>query len=120
MAGRWLARVREEGLKQGKGADTTEAQAAGGDWPPECLAAERLYHQPPVLVAPHARLYPLIGRKVATPQGPGKLLQVFSDRAAVVLDADQGRVAFLAPEEIRPLAQPPGGGADSVGHVGRN
>ena len=105
MAGRWLARLRETELNEGKGADTAEAQAADGGWPPECLAAERLYHQPPVLVAPHARLYPLIGRQVATPQGPGKLVQVFSGRAAVVLDSDTSRVTFLAPEEIRPLAQ---------------
>ena len=106
MAGRWLARVREpDEPKPMTHAGADEAAGEGGGWPPECLAAERLYHQPPVLVAPHARLYPLIGRQVATAQGPGKLLQVFSGRAAVVLDSDKSRVTFLAPDDIRPLAQ---------------
>lgn len=65
-------------------------------WPAECWQSEALYGQP------HARLFPLIGRPVWTPQGAGRLVQVFSNRAAVVLDCQPGLVAFLDPGAIRP------------------
>ena len=73
------------------------------DWPPECLASLRRYHRPPVLNCPHAILFPLLGRRVQTPRGPGKLLQVFSGLATVVLDSEPERAAVFEPAEIRPL-----------------
>jgi|SRR5215472_2915915 len=42
-----------------------------GCWPLESLEAERRFH-----CQPHAKLFPFIGRKVRTPQGPGTLIQV--------------------------------------------
>jgi hypothetical protein len=68
-------------------------------WRPESLDAELRFGQP------HARLFPFIGRKVRTPSGPGTLLQVFADRATVLLDSerDQGCVRFL-PHEVIPVA----------------
>ena len=41
-------------------------------WPPECYEAELRYG------APHARLYPLIGKCVVTTKGPGRLFNVIS------------------------------------------
>ncbi|HEY8450356.1 MAG TPA: hypothetical protein VIL95_07755 [Bacillota bacterium] len=72
-------------------------------WPADSIQALRLYHQPPVLNAPHARLYPLIGRKVRTPHGVGKLLAAYSWGCPVVLNGRTDE-AVLAPWwEVRPL-----------------
>jgi len=49
---------------------------------------------------PHADLFPLLGRKVRTPKGPGTLLQVFADRTTVLLDADLEKCSWFRPEEI--------------------
>jgi hypothetical protein len=53
---------------------------------------------------PHARLFPFLGRKVRTPDGPGTLLQVFADRVTVVLDADLSRCSFFTPSQIGPIS----------------
>ncbi len=52
----------------------------------------------------HARLYPFIGRTVSTPRGAGQLVQVFSDRASVILQGE-AEVGVFLPEEL----SPPGG-----------
>jgi len=70
-----------------------------GVWPPASLDAERRFGQP------HARLFELVGGKVRTPEGPGTLLQVFSDRATVLLDSELSKCSFFAPSEIEPVAQ---------------
>jgi TubC N-terminal docking domain len=67
-----------------------------GGWPTECLESERRFGQP------HARLFPLLGRRVATPKGRGRLLQVFASRAAVRLEHAPDILTFLLPEEVRP------------------
>jgi hypothetical protein len=78
-------------------------------WPKSCLESERLFGQP------HARLFPLVpcdnypdaptGR-VMTLNGPGRLLQVFAERAAVVLDTGpQDAMVFLHPSQVWPAAQ---------------
>ena len=73
--------------------------ADGGDpWPTESITAERRFCQS------HAKLFPFLGRKVLTPDGPGTLQQVFADRVTVLLDSDLGRCAVFAPEEIRTIA----------------
>ncbi len=68
------------------------------NWPPASLDAERRLGQP------HARLFPFIGRKVRTPEGPGTLLQVFADRCTVVLDSELSKCARFAPGEIEPAS----------------
>jgi hypothetical protein len=65
-------------------------------WPPASLKAERRFGHY------SARLYPLLGTQVRTPRGEGQLVQVFTDRTAVLLDGAD-RVSFFAPEEICPL-----------------
>jgi hypothetical protein len=67
-------------------------------WRLESLDAELRFGQP------HARLFPFIGRKVRTPNGPGTLLQVFANRAIVLLDSerDEPCVRFL-PHEVIPF-----------------
>jgi hypothetical protein len=73
-------------------------------WPEASRDAVRRFQ------VPEARLYPFLGEAVATRQGPGRLLQVFSDRAAVALDSDPGHVVYLLPSEVRPpgMAADPG------------
>lgn len=71
-------------------------------WPPECRESLRLYHRPPVLVTPHARLFPLVGRRVLTPQGPGRLLAARLDGCPVVLDTDPSRAVDIPWQEVRP------------------
>jgi len=69
------------------------------EWPPGSLNAARRFG------LPLAKLYPFIGRKVRTPEGPGTLLQVFSGRATVLLDSDRDSTCrFFAPEEIEPFS----------------
>lgn len=69
-------------------------------WPQESRDCVRRFGHP------HARLYPFLGRTVETSQGSGRLVQVFSDRAAVVLDGDPSHLTFLLPAEIRPPGAP--------------
>lgn len=62
----------------------------------------------------HARFYPFLGRTVATPAGPGTLVQVFAERAAVLFDDGTGRrIQFFLPSELRP----PAGGAATASLV---
>ena len=68
-----------------------------GCWPLESLEAERRFH-----CQPHAKLFPFIGRKVRTPAGPGTLLQVFAERATVLLESDQDKCAVFRPSDIEP------------------
>jgi hypothetical protein len=48
----------------------------------------------------HAYLFPLIGKRVVTPRGPGRLETVFAQRCEVVLDAEPGLMTCFRPEEI--------------------
>ena len=65
-------------------------------WPEASREAVRLYR------APYARLYPFLGRTIQTPRGPGRLLQVFPERATVVLDGERERASVFLPSEVRP------------------
>ena len=67
-------------------------------WPPESFEIERRFAQP------HAKLFPFLGRKVRTPGGPGTLIQVFTDRATVVLDSEISRCSFFLPGQIEPVS----------------
>ncbi len=62
-------------------------------WPPECLAAERKFG------VPSARLYPFLNRVVLTPEGPAKLLQVFTWRVRVHI-AGEDKTREYRPEQI--------------------
>ncbi len=68
------------------------------EWPSESLDAEHRFGQP------HAKLFPFIGRKVRTPQGPGMLIQVFAERVTVLLDSHLDKCAVFSPGEIEPVA----------------
>jgi hypothetical protein len=68
-------------------------------WPVECLEAERRFSHCA------ARLYPLLNQVVGTSQGPGRLWQVFTGQAGVVLDSHPESVRFVRPEEVRPYGQ---------------
>lgn len=70
----------------------------GSNWPPESMEAERRFGQP------HARLFPFLGRKVRTPRGPGTLVQIFADRATVVLDSELSRCNWFHPKEVEPVS----------------
>jgi hypothetical protein len=48
---------------------------------------------------PHARLFPLIGKRVWTPEGEGTLLSVFATRCEVLLDGTQ-KVIRVLPGEV--------------------
>lgn len=77
-------------------------------WPEASREAVRCFG------APHARLYPFLGRTVATPAGLGRLVQVFTERAAVLFDDGAGRrIQFFLPSELRP----PAGGAATASLV---
>jgi len=68
------------------------------NWPPASMDGERRFGQP------HAKLFPLIGRKVRTPAGPGTLLQVFAKRVTVLLDAELSRCSVFLPAEVEPVS----------------
>ena len=63
-------------------------------WPPESRDAERRFD------SWHARLYFFIGRTVSTPRWAGRLVQVFPERASVILPGE-AQVGLFVPEEIR-------------------
>jgi hypothetical protein len=55
-----------------------------------------------------ARLYPYLGGMVQTPKGEGRLIQVFTVRVGVVLEASPERVTDFELDEIRPCTDPDG------------
>lgn len=65
-------------------------------WPEASRAAVRRHRRP------EARLYPLVGHEVETPEGDGRLVAVFPDRAAVTLDYAPDRLVYLLPSEVLP------------------
>jgi hypothetical protein len=65
-------------------------------WPEESRDAVRRHCRP------EARLYPLVGHEVETPEGDGRLVAVFPDRAAVTLDYAPDRLVYLLPSEVLP------------------
>jgi len=79
---------------------------------PICRKTEKLEDRPETSIEterrfpgqPHARLFPFIGRKVRTPGGPGTLIQVFADRATVILDSEMTKCAAFTPGEIEPVS----------------
>lgn len=62
------------------------AGSLGKEWPPESDDYVRRFG------CSEARLYPFIGKRVATPDGPGVLLQVLRNACAVRLDREPARV----------------------------
>jgi hypothetical protein len=68
-------------------------------WPPESLDAERRFG------CWHARLYPFLGKTVSTPCGAGRLVQVFPERASVILPGE-AQVGVFLPEDLWPLGAP--------------
>jgi len=88
----------EEAIRDHK-AELVELVAADG-WPPESLDAERRFGRW------HARLYPFIGRTVSTPLGAGRLVQVFQERASVILPGE-AQVGVFLPEDLCPLGAVP-------------
>jgi len=91
-----LALLGEGKKDKPKGHSSSIYRATAPRWPVECLEAERRFGHPA------ARLYPLLDRKVETSQGPGRLWQVFSSLAGVVLESNPKRVEFVRPEEVAP------------------
>jgi hypothetical protein len=65
-------------------------------WPIESVNAKIRFGQA------HARLFPFIGRKVRTPNGPGTLIQVFAEKVTVLLDTELTKCKFFTPDEIQP------------------
>lgn len=76
----------------------TEETARQPSWSATSLRVEDRFAQS------HARLFPLIGRKVRTPAGLGTLVQVFAHRVTVLLDAELSRCAVFRPVEIEPVS----------------
>lgn len=48
----------------------------------------------------HTILFPLIGKQVSTPRGPGRLETVYAKRCEVVLDSDPGKMSVFTPAQI--------------------
>jgi hypothetical protein len=78
--------------------DETEIEQSQCDWPQASLNVERRFHD-----QLHARLFPFIGRKVRTPGGPGTLIQVFAERATVMLEVELSKCAWFHPTEVVPV-----------------
>jgi len=95
---KWLAQAQELQMPDQATAKTDKRGTEEADWPSECLDYERRFGQP------HARLFPLIGKRVTTPRGDGMLLQVFSSQVTVALDRRPGAVVdIVPPEDVRPI-----------------
>jgi hypothetical protein len=48
----------------------------------------------------HALLFPLVGKRVSTPCGPGRLETVYAKRCEVVLDSEPKKIAVFPPCDI--------------------
>lgn len=72
-------------------------------WPQECQEAVTRLGQR------HARLFPLLGKRVKTPWGPGRLIQVIASRAAVVLDRSPDTATYFLWDEVLPGQRVQGG-----------
>jgi hypothetical protein len=66
-------------------------------------------HAGRLIGGPHVKLFSYIGCKVRTPGGSGTLVQVFVDRATVILDCELCRCSFFLPDQIEPVSSPPFG-----------
>jgi len=51
----------------------------------------------------HAILFPLIGKRVSTPRGPGRLETVYANRCEVILDCEPRKMVVFAPAQIGAL-----------------
>jgi len=78
--------------------ELNEISSGPTNWPPVSMDAELRFGQP------HAKLFPFLGRKVRTPQGPGTLVQVFAERVTVLLDTQLGGCVFFEPVQIEPVS----------------
>lgn len=87
----------KQAMQATKSAEMFSTRRTEAGWPPESLDAEQRFGQP------HAKLFPYLGRKVHTPAGPGTLLQVFAERATVLLDSELSRCSFFAPSQVEPV-----------------
>lgn len=76
---------------------TTVADLAAQGWPPESADYVRRFGRP------SSRLYPFLGGRIMTPNGPGELLQVLKSRCAVRLDSDPGRPRFFLWKNLGPI-----------------
>lgn len=91
-----MGRYLEIAKKVGPASTPPPDEQEGRPWPPECVDSEQRFG------GRFARLLPLLNKEVWTPQGRGVLLQVFRDRAAVVMPGAE-MMTFISPEEILPL-----------------
>ena len=98
QANRIFSRQYRPGDGAQRNAEPPTSEPKETDRPSESLDAERRFCQS------HAKLFPYLGRKVRTPAGPGTLLQVFAERATVVLESELSRCRFFRPAEIEPIS----------------
>lgn len=96
--------LRREPAPASPAPSPTDSEPEEDRWPEASLDAERRFARPPAELAPHAKLFPFLGRKVRTPGGPGTLVQVFANRVTVILDTDLEHCSFFRPEEVRPVS----------------
>ncbi|MEM7481070.1 MAG: hypothetical protein AAF481_07825 [Acidobacteriota bacterium] len=73
--------------------------SASRHWPAESLDAERRFG------GPYARLFPFLGQRVDSVEGPGILEQVFADRVAIALVSTPSTLTFLLPSEVWPAGR---------------
>ena len=92
--------VREQLIQQRSEVLGVISERSSEDWPNECVRSERRFG------VWHARLFPLIGLRVHTPCGPGRLFNVmfarWGARAGVILDATPREVTLMDARRIRP------------------
>ncbi len=77
---------------------TVLLESATGNAEPDLW--ERIAESEARFGSPHARLFPLIGQRVWTPQGVGVLLSVFADRCEIYPDGSSQTIRVL-PEHVR-------------------
>jgi len=106
--------LRESALRKRRSKDCPNAISAVGQQSagvealksPACTLSpdlvERMEQSAKQFAQPHARLFPLLGKKVWTTRGSGILLQVFATRCQVQLEGQQSSI-YASPEQIEPL-----------------
>ena len=103
IASRFPARERVAGILPVEGipGNALVGSETKVEWLQECLDSEKRFGEP------HAKLFPLLGKRVWTSHGSGILWRVFADSAGVALESDSKKVTFVKPEEVGPKQMQP-------------
>jgi len=90
------------GTTNGTEDKNSEIRVDRSHWTSEhCLEVQRTFTEK--FGHSHAILFSIIGKRVSTPRGPGRLETVYANRCEVILDCEPGKMVVFPPAQIGAL-----------------